>query len=394
MGHKRPPFVAKPRVVLLQHLLIPIHQPRPEPMQIVLILKENFIRPLIFLEDEEVDERRLVVGLEGGAALEISSQEPPRLVADGALGPHWRPVVEQIERPLAVPEEEAASVDPDPRVLVEDEIWVPMENEIVRIVLLQWDLENHVGEESITVHPPDPLHLRMRQHQPSDQGQLGPVPGQLPIEVGHVVDDFDPMNSAVIDLVLDGFEKIVVSDGVVAGIGRRSGNEKDPGLPGYGIWVFRVLLEPDPALLVPIGDLGAECVCGVGVEIRLGVGGIVGVSVGSDLGEDAVGFFDDVLLVLGVGGAAAEVADADGAAEDEDGDEAAEDGDLEVVECFLDLTATGEAGAPAGEAGGGESGRASAGGGASSLYAKSFLAHWTGRSSRIRVRVRVLYLLK
>ena len=55
----------------------------------------------------------------------------------------------------------------------------------------------------------------------------------------------------------------------------------------------------------------------------------------SDLGEDAVGFLDDV-LVDGVGGGGVEV-DADGAAEDEDGDEAAEEGDLDVVEGLLEI---------------------------------------------------------
>lgn len=188
-------------------------------------------------------------------------------------------------------------------MLVEDEIRVAVEDEVVGIVLLQGDLEDHVGEEGVAVHPPDPLHLRMRQHQPSDQGELRPVASKLAIEVRHVVDYLDPVETAVIDLVLDRFEEVVVPDRVVAGIRRGSGYEEDPRLPGDGIGEFRVLLEPDPALGIPIGDLGAEGVGGVGVEVGLGIGRVVRVAVGSDLGEDPGGFFDEVLLVLGFRGA-------------------------------------------------------------------------------------------
>ena len=98
-------------------------------------------------------------------------------------------------------------------------------------------------------------------------------------------------------------------------------------------------MEPVFALLVPIGDLGAEGKGGVGAEEGFaGVGGVVGVRVGADLGEDAVGLLDEA-LVDGVGVGGGEV-DADCAAEDEDGDEAAEYGDLDVVEGLLDLPAT------------------------------------------------------
>lgn len=105
---------------------------------------------------------------------------------------------------------------------------------------------------------------------------------------------------------------------------------------------FRVAAEPDLALVVPIGDFRSEGVSGGG-----GGGGgvvigvlhvlVVVVAVGADLGEEAVGLFDEVLVDgVGVGGAEVE---ADVAAEDEDGDEAAEEGDLDVVEGALDLLA-------------------------------------------------------
>lgn len=92
--------------------------------------------------------------------------------------------------------------------------------------------------------------------------------------------------------------------------------------------------------MVPICDLGSE---GVG-EVRVDVGfveWVVFFFVGSDLGEDSVGFFDEI-VVDGVGVGGAEV-NADGAAEYEDGDEAAEDCDFDAVECLVYLTATWQA---------------------------------------------------
>lgn len=103
---------------------------------------------------------------------------------------------------------------------------------------------------------------------------------------------------------------------------------------------FRVAAEPDLALVVPIGDFRAEDVGGGGggvVVIGIVLVLVVVVAVGADLGEEAVGLFDEVLVDgVGVGGAEVE---ADVAAEDEDGDEAAEEGDLDVVEGAMDLLA-------------------------------------------------------
>ena len=66
---------------------------------------------------------------------------------------------------------------------------------------------------------------------------------------------------------------------------------------------------------------------------------VVGVEIGADLSENAVGLLDEA-LVDGISVGGGEV-DADGAAKDKDGDETAEDGDLDVVEGLLDLAATG-----------------------------------------------------
>ncbi|QHN80267.1 uncharacterized protein DS421_20g676880 [Arachis hypogaea] len=187
-----------------------------------------------------------------------------------------------------------------------------------------------------------------------------------------VVNDLDAVNSAVIDLVLDGFEKVVVADGVIAGFGRGSGEEQDPCLAANEVRVFGIVLEPVLAFAVPIADLRAEGEGGAGVEGDVGLVGFVRVGVGSDLGEDTVGLLDEV-LVDGVGVGGAEI-DADGAAENEDGDEAAEDGDLDVVEGFGDL-----AGARwvASCIGGGKCGGGGEGGGGGPLLSgEGVLAHY------------------
>lgn len=96
-------------------------------------------------------------------------------------------------------------------------------------------------------------------------------------------------------------------------------------------------MKPSLPLFVPIRDLGSQSVCDVGVDLGLSqLIRVVGVRVGSDLGEDPIGLLDDV-LVNGVGLGATQVADPDCASEDEDGDEAAKDGDFDVVEGLVDL---------------------------------------------------------
>lgn len=235
-----------------------------------------------------------------------------------------------------------------------------MDDEVAVLVAREGQLESHVGEERVAVHPPDPLDLRVGEHEAAEQRQLGPVPGELGVEVGEVVDDLDAVEAAVVDLVLGGLEQVVVAERVVAGPRLRARDEQDPGLAaGDGGREPRVLPEPAAALTVPVGDLGAERVAfdsgGVGRrrlrgverggvegagEVPGGGGVVVGAAVGADLAEDAVDVLDGLGAGerVGVGGLVGEgEVEADGAAEDEDGDEAAEHGDLDVVEGAVDL---------------------------------------------------------
>lgn len=151
----------------------------------------------------------------------------------------------------------------------------------------------------------------------------------------------------------------MIPNWVITRVRRGASNKQDPSFTVNVVGEILVAIKPELSLLIPVGDLETEGVGGVGIELRVGRGvvGIVGVLVGSDLGENAVGLFDEV-LVFGLGFGGNEVADADGATEDEDGDEAAEDGDFDVVEGFLDLaTAGGGRGAGAAAAVGGGGGK-------------------------------------
>ena len=99
----------------------------------------------------------------------------------------------------------------------------------------------------------------MRREQRPDERELGPESGHLGVEQRHVVEDLDAVDAAVVDLVLDGLEEVVVTDGVLAGLGGGAGDEQHPRLDvveeGRRL---RVAAVPGGALLVPVGDLGAQ----------------------------------------------------------------------------------------------------------------------------------------
>ncbi|KAE8776850.1 non-specific phospholipase C1 [Hordeum vulgare] len=81
---------------------------------------------------------------------------------------------------------------------------------------------------------------------------------QLPQEQHSSVSHRNYRN-AIVDLVFDGLEEVVVADGVLAGLGRGPRDEHDPRLDvveeGRGL---RVAAVPGGPLLVPVEDLGVE----------------------------------------------------------------------------------------------------------------------------------------
>ncbi|GER41975.1 calcium-dependent lipid-binding family protein [Striga asiatica] len=114
MGHKRPPVVTQARMVLSHHVLIMVNKTLPIPVQIKRVLDKNLVHPPLFLRKQHVYQGRLIVCLERRPALQMSCQDLTRFIADRALGPHWSPNVQQIQRPLAVADQEAASVQSNP----------------------------------------------------------------------------------------------------------------------------------------------------------------------------------------------------------------------------------------------------------------------------------------
>nr|CAB3496185.1 unnamed protein product [Digitaria exilis] len=252
-------------------------------------------------------------------------------------------------------QQEAAGVEPNPILVVVDHLVPAVHDEVIRPVALPRELECHVGEHGVGVHPPEELDLRVRQEQRPDERELGPEAGHLGVEQRHVVEDLDAVDAAVVDLVLDGLEEVVVTDGVLAGLGGGARDEQHPRLDVVEERRrLRVAAVPVGALLVPVGDLGAQRIgrvpeCPrrrVGLVVaapggrgrrRRGRGGAPGAGVvvlcerPVRVGDEVLAELDEVLLRR------AEAAGADGAAEHDDGEEEADDGELGVPREALDL---------------------------------------------------------
>ena len=168
------------------------------------------------------------------------------------------------------------------------------------------------------------------------------------------------MEPAIINLVLNRLQKVMVPNRVFTRFGRRPGYQKDPGLIGSDeIRVIGVVSEPLGTLMVPIGDLGAEGVGRIRITLLVVVAnlvdedlgdveggvvvGVVGGGFGLDFFEDAVGLHapgagvEEVLDLVEVLLGGAELSGADGAAENDDGEEEAQEGEGAAPQRPLDL---------------------------------------------------------
>ncbi|CAL9133369.1 unnamed protein product [Musa textilis] len=344
VGDEGPAMVAKARVVVLDHLLVAVNKDAPVTVEVVGALEVDLVSPPVTLGDKEVDHGGLVVGLEYGAVLEEGGEDLARLGTGLALGAHGRPDVEEVERPLAVAEEETAGVEADPVAVVVDHLIPAVQNEVEGGVALPGELEGHIGEHGVAVHPPQELHLRMGEEERADQGQLGPEARHLGVEEGHVVEDLDAVDAAVVDLVLDGLEKVVVAHRVLAGLRGGSRHQEDARLSGaQKARPLRVAAEPVGALLVPIGDLGAQGVGHRRIAWRiLLLFGAVGIGMlRLLLSEGAVGVMgmavEEAADVVEVLLRRAEAAGADGTAEDNDGHDEAEQGQPPIAKRPMQL---------------------------------------------------------
>ncbi|KAG5121228.1 hypothetical protein AAZX31_14G081100 [Glycine max] len=93
-------------------------------------------------------------------------------------------------------------------------------------------LQGHAGEHCITIHPPEKLHFRVRQQELPNQRKLGPKPCHLSVQKSHVVENLNPVDLAVVNLVLDRFDKVVVSNRVFTRFRERTGYKEDAGFVG------------------------------------------------------------------------------------------------------------------------------------------------------------------
>ncbi len=197
-------------------------------------------------------------------AMEVSEKQVPRreekrttptcFVSNGAFGTHGSPSIKKVESPLTVANEEAPGVETSPALLLVHKLIKAMHDEVVVLVLLQRNLEQHVREHGITVHPPYPFHFRMTQHELSDQGELRPEPGHFLVQMSHVVEDLDVVETTVIDLVLDGHEKVVISHGILARSWLGACHQKHPWFAFGGCGDIGISGLPYYALLVPVLD--------------------------------------------------------------------------------------------------------------------------------------------
>jgi hypothetical protein len=136
------------------HILELVRDVGPEAAQALGALEERLVAPPAVLRHELVDERRLVAGLIRLLVGEHLSDYSAVQLAHWATRPDARERVEQVERPLAVADDEAVGVYAD---LALDGVHLLLrarQHEVVASVLVPRRLEEHVGEDYVGVHPP------------------------------------------------------------------------------------------------------------------------------------------------------------------------------------------------------------------------------------------------
>lgn len=167
------------------------------------------------------------------------------------------------------------------------------------------------------------------------------------------------MKAAVINLILNRLQQIMIPNWVITRIRRRPTYQQHPGLPLDIIRVAGIRIQPLGSLGVPIRDLGSESEGDIRIKrwsvIRVGFA-----AVGSDLGNYSSGLFLE-LLALSVG--LRREIKTNSSPKNKDSDEATKDGDFDVVDGLGDLAATGAAATPAG----GDCGRGKGGAGGGPL---------------------------
>ncbi|GER30992.1 nuclear pore complex protein Nup98-Nup96, partial [Striga asiatica] len=231
--------------------------PQPVTVERVLVLHVNPVRPFFIPFQKQINEGRLLVWPRG-----LFDPSPFRVI--WASWAHSGPNVKKIHGPLTVSYQDGPCVDRDPALLLVDHIGPAMDHQIVILVLVERNLEIHIRKNGVRIDPKQPLHIRTGQHCGPDYGDLGPNGFHGRVQEGVVVEDLPPVNSAVIDFVLEKAKKKVVSVGVFARAGLGTGYEHNPVL-GREI---RVVLDPVTSLFVPIGHGLIHGVMGLWVVVK------------------------------------------------------------------------------------------------------------------------------
>ncbi|MCO5603429.1 hypothetical protein L7F22_057579 [Adiantum nelumboides] len=96
----------------------------------------------------------------------------------------------------------------------------------------------------------------MRQHEHSKERELGPAICHLIIQKGHVVEDVNSMQAAVVHFVLVESQEEVVAEGMPTWFRARASDEEDVGLQGAAIRILkqvrRAIILRKPMLPLPI----------------------------------------------------------------------------------------------------------------------------------------------
>ncbi|TVU24714.1 hypothetical protein EJB05_27167, partial [Eragrostis curvula] len=176
----------------------------PVPLQVVLRLDAHRVPEPAALPpvEQQVRERRLVARVVAVLLRELLPQLlPPTRVLLRVRGAHPGPLVEEVERPLAVADEDHAGVDPQPRPPPEEPVGDAVHDEVAAgVPRPEREGEVHVGEHGVGVHPPQPLRLRVGHHGGAQDGQLRPRPRHRRLQGVAVVDELDPVEPAVVEL--------------------------------------------------------------------------------------------------------------------------------------------------------------------------------------------------
>ncbi len=135
--------------------------------------------------------------------------------------------MEKVHGPLAVAENENASIEAYPTPLVIHGIVPPVHDHVVVGVLVEGNLKGHVCEDGVAVHPPDPVYLWVLQHEHMSEEDFHPPAGHLIIYLVQVVEELDVVQAAVVHFVFDGFQEHLITPFVRTGVWVRACDQKD-----------------------------------------------------------------------------------------------------------------------------------------------------------------------